>query len=80
MEDRVKEWRNSQWILFPKAILQEAGISVNDILKIKVENGKIVLYPSFRHKTLEERIRESGCELSGIGELNWGGPQGNEVW
>ena len=32
------------------------------------------------HKTLEERIRESGCELSGIGELDWGEPQGNELW
>ena len=80
MEVQVKEWGNSQGIRFPKTILQEAGISVNDTLDIKVENGKIVLYPSFRHKTLEERIQESGCELSGIGELDWGEPQGNEVW
>ena len=80
MEVRVKEWRNSQGICFPKVIMQEAGISVNDTLNIKVENGKIVLYPSFRHKTLEERIRESGRELRSIGELDWGQPQGNEVW
>ena len=48
MEVQVKEWGNSQGIRFPKTILQEAGISVNDTLDIKVENGKIVLYPSFR--------------------------------
>jgi len=80
MEVQVKEWGNSQGIRFPKAILQEAGIAVNDTLDVKVEKGKIVLYPSFRHKTLEERIQESGCGLSGIGELDWGEPQGNEVW
>ena len=80
MKVQVKEWGNSQGIRFPKAVLQEAGIAVNDMLNVEVKNGKIVLYPEFRHKTLEERIRESGCELSGIGELDWGEPQGNEVW
>lgn len=80
MKVQVKEWGNSQGIRFPKTVLQEAGIAVNDMLNVEVENGKIVLYPEFRHKTLEERIRESGCELSGIGELDWGEPQGNEVW
>ena len=80
MKVQVKEWGNSQGIRFPKAVLQEAGIAVHDMLNVEVENGKIVLYPEFRHKTLEERIRESGCELSGIGELDWGEPQGNEVW
>ena len=80
MKVQVKEWGNSQGIRFPKAVLQEAGIAVNDMLNVEVENGKIVLYPEFRHKTLEERIRESGCELRGIGELDWGEPQGNEVW
>ncbi len=80
MEIRVKEWGNSQEIRFPKAILQEVVISVHDTMDIKVENGKIVLNPFFRHKTLVERIRESGCKLSGIGELDWGEPKGNEVW
>ncbi len=80
MEVQIKELGNSQGIPFPKAVLQEAGVAVNDTLTVKVEKGKIVLYPSFRHKALEERIQESGCELSGIGELDWGEPQGNEVW
>ena len=80
MEVQIKEWGNSQGIRFPKEVLKEAGFAVNDRLNVEIENGKIVLYRSFRHKTLEERIRESGCELSGIGEINWGEPQGSEVW
>ncbi len=80
MEVQVKEWGNSQGIRFPKSVLQEAGISLDDKLTVEVENGKIILYPSFRHKTLEERIKESGCGLSGIGEIDWGEPRGNEVW
>jgi antitoxin MazE len=80
MEVQIKEWGNSQGIRLPKSVLQEAGIALGEKLTVEVEKGKIVLSRSFRHKTLEERIRESGCELSGIGELDWGEPQGNEVW
>lgn len=32
------------------------------------------------HKTLEQRIKESKKELKGLGEIEWGEPQGNEVW
>lgn len=80
MEVQVKEWGNSQGIRFPKSVLQEAGIQLDDKLTVEVEKGKIVLYRPFRHKTLEERIQESGCELTGIGELDWGASQGSEVW
>lgn len=80
MEVQVKEWGNSQGIRFPKALLQEAGIALDDTLTATVEKGKIVLTPSFHHKTLEERIQESGRQLTGIGELDWGEPRGNEVW
>ena len=80
MEVQVKEWGNSQGIRLPKAIMKEAGISLNDTLQVKAEDGKIILFRSFTHKTLKERIAESGCELSGIGEIDWGEPQGSEVW
>ncbi len=80
MEVQVREWGNSQGIRFPKAVLQEAGIAINDRLTVEVENGIIILSKPLRHRTLEERIRESGVQLSGIGELDWGEPQGNEVW
>ena len=32
------------------------------------------------HKTLEQRIKESKKELKSLGEIEWGEPQGNEVW
>lgn len=80
MEVQVSAWGNSQGIRLPKTVLQEAGLELNDMLSVEVEKGKIVLYKPFRHKSLEERIQESGCELSGIGEIDWGDPQGNEVW
>ena len=80
MEVQVKEWGNSQGIRFPKAVMQEAGIRVDDVLQVHVEDGKIILSRPFYHKTLRERVAESGVPLTGIGELDWGEPAGNEVW
>ena len=80
MEVQVKEWGNSQGIRLPKSIMREAGVEMNDYLQIEAFRGKVILSKSFHHKTLAERIEESGVPLTGIGEFDWGDPQGNEVW
>ena len=80
MEVQVKEWGNSQGIRIPKSVMKEAGFQMYDILDVRVSHGQIVLAKPFRHKTLRERIEESGKPLQGIGELDWGEPVGSEVW
>ena len=81
MEVQLKPWGHSQGIRLPKAVLKEAGFQPDDTLVVKAENGRIVLYPSVRHKTLEERAAEYDGKLNLDGELDWrGDPAGNEVW
>ena len=81
MEVQLKPWGNSQGIRLPKAVLKEAGFQPDDTLVVRAENGRIVLYPSVRHKTLEERAAEYDGKLNLDGELDWrGDPAGNEVW
>ena len=81
METQLKPWGNSQGIRLPKAALNEAGFRPDDVLTIRAENGRIVLYRAVRHKTLEERAAEYGGKLNLEGELDWkGSPVGNEVW
>ncbi len=80
MQAQVKMWGNSQGIRLPKDILQEASISVNDVLDVKVSNGMITLVKPFRHKTLEERAAEYDGKLNLDGEFDWGEPTGREIW
>lgn len=80
MQAQVKTWGNSQGIRIPKEVLQEAEISVDDILDVKVSNGMIMLVKPFRHKTLEERAAEYGGQLHLDGEFDWGEPIGREIW
>ena len=80
MQTQVKAWGNSQGIRIPKEILQDVGISLNEILNIEIVNGAILLTKCFAHKTLEERAREFGGELNLDGEYDWGEPVGREIW
>ena len=80
MKVQVREWGNDQGIKIPAEILQDAGISINEILNIAVANGSIVLSKTFRHRTLEERAAEYGGQLNLDGEYDWGEPVGREVW
>ena len=80
MQAQVKAWGNSQGIRIPKEVLQEAAISLDDVLDIKVSEGMITLVKPFRHRTLEERAAEYGGKLDTDGEFDWGEPVGREIW
>ena len=80
MQVQIKPWGNSQGILLPKAIMQSAGFACNDFLDVDVNEGSLHLHKPVRHKSLEERIAESGVPLTLIGELDYGEPVGGEIW
>lgn len=80
MQAQVKAWENGQGVSIPKEILQDAGISLNEMLDISVSNGVIMLAKAFRHRSLEERAAEYGGKLNLDGEFDKGEPLGREVW
>ena len=82
MVTRVRSWGNSQGLRLSKQLLQEAGVSVGDALEAAVEDGRIVLSPArrtLRTVTLEKLVREIPPDYR-AGEVDWGTPQGDEVW
>lgn len=80
MTVQVVKWGNSQGIIIPKAAMQDSGFQLNEPLNMSVQNGKITLYKTFRHRTLEERAAEFGGTLGEVHEFDWGEPTGREVW
>ncbi len=79
MQAQIKKWGNSQGIIIPKEILRKSGITMDDELEIEAQRGVITIAIPFRHKTLEERIAESGGVLRLTGELDLGEPVGREL-
>lgn len=80
MQTQVKAWGNSQGIRISKDVLQEASISIDDVLDVQVTDGMITLAKLFRHKKLEERAAEYNGKLDLDGEFDWGEQIGREIW
>lgn len=80
MEAAIKKWGNSQGIRIPQEYLKSLGITVDTPVEIKLKDDSIVISKKYVHKTLEERVEESGKPLKFSGEFDWGEPTGSEVW
>ena len=81
MQVQIKSWGNGQGIRFPEALLKQAGVRMGDTLNAEVRDGAIVLKPSFRHRSLQERAEAYGGKLNlSTEELDWGEPVEGEVW
>lgn len=80
MKSQIKQWGNSQGIRIPKEVMEDANMLVNDIVDISTSDGKIIIKKTFKHKTLEERSKEYNNTLILDGEIDWGEPQGREIW
>ncbi|EQB8100110.1 AbrB/MazE/SpoVT family DNA-binding domain-containing protein [Enterobacter hormaechei] len=75
----VKKWGNSPSVRLPAAIVRQASLSVNDVVELVVEDGRIVIMPV---KTKEYSL---DALLSGItddnlhSEISFGEPVGKEL-
>lgn len=80
MQVQLKAWGNSQGIRFTKEFLAMAGIRPDETLTAEVQDGKIILSKAFQHRTLQQRAEAYGGQLNLSEEVDWGEPQGSEVW
>ena len=80
MQLRIKPWGNSSGIRFTKEFLNRAGLKPNDTLDAEIVDGRIVLTPGFRHRSLRERAADYGGQLNLSDEIEREAPVGSEVW
>ena len=80
----VTDFGNNLGIQFPKSFLNKVQISENDDVEIFVMNNNIVIKrrENPKHLTTKERIA-AFCETMDdiqLSEIDWGKPQGKEIW
>lgn len=80
MQAQICSWGNGNAIRLNKAIMEALNMKTNDYLDVSIENDAIILRKHFTHKTLEQRVEESGMPLVSYGEYDFGEPRGREVW
>ena len=71
-------------VQFPKSLLRNMSISENDNVEISVMNNRIIIkqQESIKHFTTKERIAVFSETMKDVqfSEVDWGKPQGKEIW
>ena len=81
MKTAIKRWGNSSAVRIPGQILTQAGLEEGSNVEItSTENGVIVLRAIRVRESIEELFADYDGEPVLSEELNWGAPQGDEVW
>jgi antitoxin MazE len=81
MVAKIQKWGNSQGIRFPREALRQVHISIGDEVDILVEHGEIRLKPTH---TIRGRYKIKdlvpAAKMGRRKEIEWGKPQGKEIW
>ncbi len=87
MQATIQRWGNSQGLRIPKVLLDALGIQENDKVElIQVADGIQIKKAKVPHRTLEERLTAFyGKPIDQIPrveqqEVDWGVPEGDEIW
>lgn len=74
----ISKWGNSLGIRIPKAILNASGMKEMDDVSVSVEDSRIIIT-----KAMPTSIKElfgSYSDLNNQEEIDWGEPEGEEIW
>lgn len=76
-EATVRKWGNSQGVILPKDLCDQAGIHIGQNLNIHVEGATLRLVPA-HDVTIDALLADYEGELPS--EYDWGQPVGKEMW
>ncbi len=76
----IQKWGNSQGIRIPKILLDTVKWSKDEQITIVVDNGKLVIEKAKeKRKNIKELFADYKEEYTPT-EIDWGKPEGKEIW
>ena len=76
---RVTRWGNSLAVRIPKQLAEQTNITEGSEVELGVTDGAVIVRPKGRRYTIEELLDQVTPE-NRHDEIDWGEPQGKEVW
>lgn len=84
----IQKWGNSQGLRIPKTLLDAIGLRENDRVELVQQEDGIRIQKAVQpqHRTLEERLTAfygkpvEEIETIETEEIDWGKPEGQEIW
>ena len=82
MITKVQKWGNSQGVRLSREILSNVEIQVGDSVNLSVREGTLIVTPLRRVRgghDLRELVGQIPKDYK-ASEIDWGYPQGREIW
>ena len=80
MTTSIQKWGNSQGVRIPKMLLDAVKWSENEEVTITVYDGKLIIEKVKKEKESIMELFENYEEEYTPEEIDWGKPEGKEVW
>ena len=80
METTIKKWGNSLAVRLPKHVVEKLKLREGSRVEVREQKKEVIISPAVKARlTLKEKIKLITPENSHE-EIDWGPPQGKEVW
>lgn len=80
MTTSIQKWGNSQGVRIPKILLDTVKWSEDEQITIVADNGKLVIEKAKeKRKNIKELFADYKEEYTPP-EIDWGKPEGEEIW
>ena len=80
METTIKKWGNSLAVRLPKHVVEKLKLREGSRVEVREQKKEVIISPAVKARlTLKEKIKLITPENSHK-EIDWGPPQGKEVW
>lgn len=76
----IQKWGNSQGVRIPRMLLDAVKWSENEKVTITVYDGKLIIEKAKKEKESIMELFENYEEEYTPEEIDWGKPEGKEVW
>jgi antitoxin MazE len=76
----IRKWGNSAAVRLPAGALERAGLSIDDPVEVREEEGRIVIEPVKSVRVNLDELIAGITEENRHEETDWGAPQGREFW
>ena len=81
MTSTIKKWGNSAAVRIPRHVLAQANLEEGtDVEVVSEKEGEITLRAIRKRKSIQELFAGYDGGFFHTEELDWGEPQGDEVW
>ena len=80
MTTTIQKWGNSQGVRIPKNILDSVNWTESEQITLVVENDKIIMEKTkSKRKNIKELFENYNGKYEPV-KIDWGNPEGKEIW